>query len=43
MDNVEPFELIVTGDFTDDIDSDFKLDILWDLTISVSQETGAGR
>ncbi len=42
MDNVEPFELIVTGDFTDDIDSDFKLDISWDLTISVSQETGAG-
>lgn len=40
MDNLEPFELIVSGDFTDDIDSDFNLEIAWDISISVSQDTG---
>ena len=31
MDNVQPFEMIVTGDFTDNIDNDFDLSISWDI------------
>lgn len=37
MDNVEPFELLVTGDLTGAIDSDFTLSIAWDLSITVEQ------
>ncbi len=42
MDNVEPFELIVRGDFTQDVDSDFTVGIEWDITASVAQDTGTG-
>lgn len=42
MDNLQPFEMIVTGDFTDDIDGDFDVRIAWDITASVAQDTGTG-
>lgn len=42
MDNLQPFEMIVTGDFTQDIDDDFDVSISWDITASVSQDTGTG-
>ncbi|MFY0592840.1 hypothetical protein [Roseivirga sp.] len=42
MDNLEPFEMIVTGDFTDDIDGDFDISIAWDITASVAQPTSGG-
>lgn len=43
MDNLQPFEMIVTGDFTQDIDSDFDVSISWDITASVAQpSTGGG-
>ena len=42
MDNLQPFEMIVTGDFTDDIDGDFDVNIAWDITASVAQDTGSG-
>lgn len=40
MDNLEPFELIIVADFTDDVDGDFTVKIAWDITASVSQNTG---
>lgn len=40
MDNLQPFDLTVTADFTDDIDSDVGVRVAWDITASVSQETG---
>ena len=42
MDNLQPFEMIVTGDFTQGIDSNFKVNIAWDITASVSQTTTGG-
>jgi len=43
MDNLQPFQMIVTGDFTDDIDGDFDVNIAWDITASVAQpSTGGG-
>ncbi|OEK05427.1 hypothetical protein [Roseivirga misakiensis] len=43
MDNLQPFDIIVTGDFTDDIDGDFDVSISWDITASVAQpSTGGG-
>ena len=42
MDNIEPFDLIVTTDFTDDIDSNMTVRIAWDITASVAQDTGGG-
>lgn len=40
MDNLEPFELIISADFTDDVDGDFTVKVAWDITASVSQDTG---
>jgi len=42
MDNLQPFEMIVTADFTDDIDSNFDVKIAWDITASVSQPAAGG-
>ncbi len=40
MDNLQPFELIIKADFTDDVDGDFTVKVAWDITASVSQDTG---
>lgn len=40
MDNLEPFELIVTANFSGDVDGDFTVKVAWDITASVSQDTG---
>ena len=42
MDNLTPFEMIVTGDFTDRIDSDFQVSMNWEVTVSVSQPSDDG-
>ena len=42
MDNLTPFEMIVTGDFTDHIDSDFQVSMNWEVTVSVSQPSDDG-
>ena len=42
MDNLQPFEMIIAGDFTQDIDGDFDVSIAWNLTVSVAQDTGDG-
>lgn len=40
MDNLQPFELIIKADFTDDVDGDFTVKVAWDITASVTQDTG---
>lgn len=40
MDNLEPFELVVSADFTDDVDGDFTVTVAWDITAAISQDTG---
>lgn len=42
MDNLQPFEMIVVTDFTDDIDSSFDVSVAWDITASISQDSGTG-
>ena len=42
MDNLTPFEMVVTGDFTDEIDDDFNVNLAWEVTVSVSQPTTGG-
>ena len=43
MDNLQPFDMIISADFTDDIDGDFDVSIAWDITASVAQpSTGGG-
>ncbi len=43
MDNLQPFEITVTGDFTQDVDDDLDISIGWDITASVAQpSTGGG-
>lgn len=43
MDNLQPFEMIISADFTEDIDGDFDVSIAWDITASVAQpSTGGG-
>lgn len=39
MDNLQPFEFVISADFTDDIDSDFDFSLSYDITLSVSQDT----
>lgn len=39
IDNQEPFELILTAGFDRDIESDFNLQVVWDLIASVVQPT----
>jgi hypothetical protein len=39
IDNYVPFDLIVTAGFDGDIESDFNLQIVWDLIASVAQPT----
>ncbi|PIQ49304.1 MAG: hypothetical protein COW03_05770 [Cytophagales bacterium CG12_big_fil_rev_8_21_14_0_65_40_12] len=39
IDNQEPFELILTAGFDRDIESDFNLQVVWDLIASVAQPT----
>lgn len=40
MDNLTPFDMIVTADFTEDIDGDFDVKVAWDITASINQSTG---
>ncbi|KYG71653.1 hypothetical protein EV198_2091 [Roseivirga ehrenbergii] len=39
IDNQEPFNLIVTAGFDKDIESDFTVEVVWDITASISQNT----
>ncbi|MGW8122115.1 hypothetical protein ACV07N_05595 [Roseivirga echinicomitans] len=39
IDNQEPFNLIVTTGFDNDIASDFSLKVIWDITASIAQST----
>lgn len=39
IDNQEPFNLIVTAGFDKDIESDFNIEVIWDITASISQST----
>lgn len=39
IDNQEPFELILTAGFDRDIESDFNLQVVWDLIASIKQPT----
>lgn len=40
MDNLQPFDLIVSADFTDDVDGDFTVSVAWDITAAIAQDTG---
>lgn len=42
MDNLVPFDLIVTTDFTQGIDGDFDVRMAWDITVSVAQPAAGG-
>ena len=42
MDNLQPFNLKVTATFTQDIDSDFDVNMAWNITASIAQDEGDG-
>ncbi|WP_339696197.1 hypothetical protein [uncultured Roseivirga sp.] len=39
IDNQEPFNLIMTAGFDKNIESDFNIEVVWDITASISQST----